>query len=191
MTIFQEDAELLRAFRAGETAALERVYWWYVDAVANIVRHGTVIGGASARAWGSEHSDLVQETFARAFSERARLAYDGLRAYRPYLLTICRNLLVDHARRKGRQLELDENIERLAESTPNDDDDWAEPEVVATVRRYIQELDPELLDVYRQRYVAGVSQAACANALGLSRQTVRTLEKRLREGLRRALKTIS
>ena len=42
----------------------------------------------------------MQEAFRRAFEERARSAYDGLRPYRRYLLTITRNLVIDQLRKQ-------------------------------------------------------------------------------------------
>jgi len=166
--LFVDKPELLRAFRAGERDALERVYWAYVDAVAQVARYGARLGeraavtGAPREDWG----DLVQETFSRAFGERARLAYDGLRPYRPYLLTICRNLLAEGARRRGGALPAHE---------------------LAVVEKYVAGLEARLAAVYRQRYIAGATQEEAARALGLSRQQLRTLEEKLRRGLRRAL----
>jgi DNA-directed RNA polymerase specialized sigma24 family protein len=48
-------------------------------------------------------------------------------------------------------------------------------------------LSPELKKVHEAMYVQGLSQREAAAALGLGRQVVRTLESRLREGLRAAL----
>lgn len=46
---------------------------------------------------------LVQNTFVRAFSPSARAAYDGLRPFGSYLVTIARNLLIDEARARNRE----------------------------------------------------------------------------------------
>jgi RNA polymerase sigma factor (sigma-70 family) len=193
LPIFADKPELLRAFRAGDTAALEAVYWAYVDAVAHVVRRGAALAsdahvrGAPVEDWG----DLVQETFTRAFAERARLAYDGLRPYRPYLLTICRNLLADWMRRRGRELPTDFADEAVAQPSgeaPSEPAATLAPGELAVVEQFLAGLDGALADVYRQRYVVGASQEEAARALGLSRQRVRTLEAKLRDGLRRALK---
>src|SRR6478672_2492853 len=85
------DRELLSAFRAGERAALERVYLAYVDDVFRLIAVGFERNP-------HEQRSLVQDVFVRAFSDRARLGFDGIRPYRPYLLTIARNVLVDRAR---------------------------------------------------------------------------------------------
>src|SRR5882724_2428304 len=104
MTFFRGHPDLLQAFRAGQREVVEQVYWAYVDRVERIVRYGfhsvpmqRHVSGVPA----SEVADLVQEVFVRAFRESARLSYDGLRDYAPFLGTIARNVLVDSARRRG------------------------------------------------------------------------------------------
>jgi RNA polymerase sigma-70 factor (ECF subfamily) len=187
MPFLRGDAALLARFRAGDRAALERVYWAYVDRVETVVRHGFQIlreGGATQipGVGPSEVGDLVQETFVRAFAERARLAYDGLRDYAPFLSTIARNLLVDRARKQGRELQLDD-LAQLDAAAPPPDEPYADEPTMKAVKEYLESLSPELRGVHEQRYGRGVSQEEAARALGLSRQQIRTLEKRLRDGL--------
>lgn len=177
MTVFVGRPELLARFRAGERPALEEVYFAYVDIVAYVVRQ-------TFR--GAEAADLIQETFTRAFAERARLAYDGLRPYKPFVLTICRNLVVDEARKRGRELVVEEPPETLPADGAHDPE-WADPATVAAVERYIAGLEPKLRALYEERYVKDRSQNEAAAALGLTRQKVRTLEDKLRRGLERAL----
>ena len=104
MTVFEENQELLLAFREGTREALTRVYQHYVDEVARGVRRGFFLGEGRERIPGAPDDqaqrELVQEVFLRAFSEKARNAYDGLRPFRPYLMRIVRNLLIDYWRRR-------------------------------------------------------------------------------------------
>jgi RNA polymerase sigma-70 factor, ECF subfamily len=179
VTIFVERPGLLPRFRRGERAALEEIYFAYVDLVAFVVRQS---------AHGAHAADLIQETFARAFAERARLGYDGLRPYRPFLLTIARNLLVDDARKRGRELVVEDPPEPLP-SEGAADPEWADADTVAVVERYVAGLDARLRALYEERYVKDRSQNEAAAALGLTRQKVRTLEEKLRRGLERALAT--
>lgn len=178
LSLFLDHPELLRPFRAGEAPALERTYYTYVDLVSAVVRRRAVWPSGAPSA---DHADLVQETFIRAFADKARQAYDGLRQYRPLLLTICRNAIVDWARRGGRDAPeaLDEDVP--VEAEPID------PLVAARVDAFLGGLDPLLRGVYEQRYVEDASQEDAARALGLTRQKLRTLEQRLRDGLAAAL----
>ncbi len=84
---------VLAGFRAGSHEALTVVYRSHLDEIAELVRRGFQLdrtSGASVRGLTSpaEQCDLIQETFARAFSSAARQAYDGLSPYRWYLLRI-------------------------------------------------------------------------------------------------------
>jgi RNA polymerase sigma-70 factor (ECF subfamily) len=176
------DAQLLASFRRGDRAALERVYWECVDEVERSVRRGIAAVRLQAKGLGAADArDLVHETFARAFEERARLAYDGLRPYLPFLCTIARNLVIDLARKQGREITV-EDLDAMAES-PEPELPYAEPEVMRAVESYLANLPPELRGVHERRYVIGETQEAAARALGLSRQQIRTLERRLRDGL--------
>lgn len=189
MSFFLGRPDRLRGFRAGQREIAEQVYWTYVDRVEGIVRYGFHLATSRQRVSGapiSEIADIVQEVFARAFSESARLAYDGTRSYAPFLDTIARNVLIDWARRRGRSVEL--SVEEL-ESVPEPEPEvaWADEDTMREVRAYLSTLSGDLRSVHEQRNVLGRSQADAATALGITRQRLRTLESRLREGLKRAL----
>jgi RNA polymerase sigma-70 factor (ECF subfamily) len=186
VSFLRTDTALLAGFRRGERDALERVYWAYVDRVEHVVQRGFQLlrqGGAiqvdGVRS--ADVADLVQETFTRAFAERARLAYDGLRDYAPFLVTITRNLLVDRARKRGREITFD-GLEDL-EPAAVPEEEYADDATMRAVAEYLAALPADLRGIHEQRYVRCVSQEEAARALGLSRQQVRTLEKRLRDGL--------
>jgi RNA polymerase sigma factor (sigma-70 family) len=185
MPIFRAQPGLLPRFRQGDRVALEAVYWAYVDKVSGVVRHRLRAAGLRPRP--EDAADLVHDVFARAFSAPARDAFDGLRDYGPYLLTLCRNLVADWARRQGREIAVeDDEIEALAPpSVP--DDEGLDPGTAALVREYLAGLDPGLRALQEARYQRGLSQEDAARTLGLSRQAVRTLEQKLRKGLGRAL----
>ncbi len=192
MPLLSKDPALLKRFRRGEPRALEEVYWAYVDRVERAVRFGFASSSiAKARVPGGhadEIADLVQETFARAFTERARMSYDGLREYGPFLVTIARNLLVDRARKSGREIPLNtfDGME-LDVPGPIADEPVADDRTLKATHEYLAALPADLRAVHEQRYVECVSQEEAARRLGLSRQNVRTLEQRLREGLVRHL----
>ena len=193
MTLFRDRPELLAAFRRGDRSALVEVYWAYIDRVERLIRAGwrTPKGDRADPPRREDVADLIQETFARAFAERARLAFDGLREFGPYLATIARNLLVDWARRQGREIPVDFDEDELAAAATEVFDDvdtrWADGATVRVVQEYLSALPPELADVHRERYIHSRSQRDAAAALGISRQQLRTREKRLRDGLRRRL----
>jgi RNA polymerase sigma-70 factor (ECF subfamily) len=191
MPLLREDPALLDAFRRGERDALARVYWAYIERVERVVRYGYAVAARGVRVPGAgrqEIVDLVQEAFARAFAPGARAAYDGDRDYGAYLATIARHVLVDWARKRGREVTVDAVPDSPDEAAP-EAEPWADPATMKVVEEYLASIDEPLRSVHRERYERGLSQEAAARALGLSRQQLRTREARLREGLARALAT--
>jgi RNA polymerase sigma-70 factor (ECF subfamily) len=194
MTIFRGRADLLQQFRDGNPAALEMIYRTYVGRVVGLIRHGFQGATSAGRPAGpprrsEDLGDLVQETFLRAFAPGARQGFDGVREYGPYLITVARNVVVDWARRQGREVPTEwPAIETLMDRAAGNPDAEVEPRVSGVVEDYLAELPPELRAVHQVRYERGFSQVEGAAALGITRQALRTLENKLRTGLRRALK---
>ncbi len=191
MTIFTCNEDLLVRFRAGDHDALCTVYRHYVDGAETLLRRCLAAGGGS---WGlspsSDLSDILQDVFVKAFSAPARLAYDGRREYRPFLLTIARRTLIDHLRSVPRRIRSDRNaIDGLIAVDPYAEDPvpWADPQTILLAERYVAALSDPEREVYVERYVRCRSQGHSALALGLTRQRVRTIEGKLRSGLARAL----
>jgi RNA polymerase sigma-70 factor, ECF subfamily len=192
----EQDRELLAGFRAGKSDVLARVYHALVDDVFKLVALGFVTANGAIRGERDpdEQRAIIQEVFVKAFGERARMGYDGVRPYRPYLLTIARNVMIDRARQRsseqGRASEID--VDAIIAS------DAAIPGVVeesdeqqrlrARTAAYIEGLDAELKKIVALRFEQELSQEDVAAELGITRRRVRTLEARVIKGLRRFLK---
>ena len=202
MSIFENNRELLDRFRGGDRAALVEVYEAYVDDVATLARrgftmeaHGHVyVAGFDAQ----DEYELVQDTFLRAFGDKARISFDGLRPYRPFLLRITKNLMIDRLRARraqGRQGGVGDIDEVLESNTavaviedPAEDLHW--DELSAKTADFLAELDQEARDVIRLRFEDDLSQDAVAERLGCSRRRVRTLEARVQKRLQRHLRKL-
>lgn len=178
------------SIRLGERAAIERVYRDHRGDVERAVRNGL---RRASKLSAANVSDVVQEVFAKAFSERVRVRYDGTRPFAPYLQRIAGSVLADWLRRARRQIACDIDLDIIEcddESAcagcgtfPQDLQDMA--------RRYILTLDSDLRKIHEVRFVAGASQLDAARSLGISRQRLRTLERKLVEGLRQELQSAS
>jgi RNA polymerase sigma factor (sigma-70 family) len=183
---------LLARFRAGERDALGEVYDAYVETVGNLVRHGFQLqkaesGSGRVTVSPQDYLDVVHEIFAKAFSATARQGYDGLRDYAPYLAMITRNAMIDWLRRRGVVAQNPELLDQLPAPPREEAAPWEDPATLAVVERYLAGLPEELKRLHQLRYRDGLSQDAAADALGVSRQNLRTLEARLRRGLAEAL----
>jgi RNA polymerase sigma factor (sigma-70 family) len=202
--IFLQNRALLDQFRRGERQALEQVYRAYFDQVYRLARHGFVTStGARARPLEREDDrmDFVQDVFVKAFAERSRQAYDGLRPYRPFLLQTARNLRIDQLRKSGRELGegealgaghvdidalIDGGDEVQAPDAVEGDAQWQL--LVRTTSDILSSFDAETRTFAELRFVKELSQADVAAELGVTRRKVRTLESRLFAGVKRLLR---
>lgn len=203
MTIFADNRDLLDRFRRGDRDALAAVYYRYVDEVATLARRGFTIessGHVYVRGLDADgERELVQETFLKAFAEKARLAYDGVSPYRPYLLRITKNLMIDRYRAaQHATVELDEtgvgDIDQLlatnaelAAGTEPEDLHWKSLRIATT--EYVATLDDESRQLVALRFVDERSQDETAMHMKCSRRRVRTVEERVIAGLRKALQS--
>lgn len=197
--IFLENRELLDRFRRGDKQALLETYRFYVRDVSRFLTRGFSFDsdgkGCSFRGFrgGYEIEAAIQEVFRRAFEERARLAYNGIDPYRPYLLRIARNAVINDLKsrhpilfrfRVGRpviiettpEMDIDENVS--AERTP--EELLETREVSELVAAFKAKLDARSLDVFRARFEEGLSAEEAAKQLGLTRSKVRTSESKMR-----------
>jgi RNA polymerase sigma factor (sigma-70 family) len=196
--VFENKRDLLDRFRAGHRDALAAVYEHYIDDVARLVRIGftvTTIEGpvriAGAADVDTEH-EVLQETFVKAFAPAARLGFDGLRPYRPFLVRIAQNVMIDRFRRRrrdpGRPLEAEDARDRAVaiEGDPGDSLHWRQ--LSSHAAAFIAELDDEARRFVALRFEDDLSQEEVAAVMGVSRRRVRTLEERVSRGLERALR---
>jgi RNA polymerase sigma factor (sigma-70 family) len=200
MSIFDHNRELLDRFRRGDRAALAEVYEHYVDDVALVARRGfTMESAGHAYIRGADlegEHELVQDTFVKAFSARARASFDGLRPYRPFLLRITKNLMIDRFRARRNPAaapvgELDELLDAGELATgPDPEDDLHWRELSEATAAFVAALDAEAREVIRLRFESELSQDVVAAQLGCSRRRVRTVEHRVQAGLKRHLRRL-
>lgn len=201
MSFLRDDVELLAAFRRGQRQALSKVYDHYAPEVATLIRRGFATKNpSSTRVPGisepQDQCDLLQDTFIRAFSEKARQRYQGTSPFRCYLFAIAKNLMIDDLRRTNVRREvagdvgdIDVIIHRNAPFVPEDPADglhWRKQRQVTI--GFMGALDPEQRRISELRFDEGWTQEETAKQLGVSRRRVRTLEAGLLKGLRRHLK---
>jgi len=150
------------------------------------------VGAAGARFAGFEdlalRENIVQEVFVRAFSERARLAYDGIRAYRNYLFAIAKHLVIDELRTRKRQyVTFDERDREDGETEisvdPATDPSvlWDHQEVAAIVDEFVDSLQEEERKIFTCRFRDGLSIEATVATLGLTEHHIKRAERSIRK----------
>jgi len=190
---FPEDRALLDAFRRGDRAALTRVYRAYSPRVLAYLSRGFRVradGATTGARVGPLDLDAAhQETFVRAFSDRVRQAYDGLRPYEGFLLAIARSAAVDTLRSAGKlarnsvPLEEAPELQSLVAEHTSPEDSALAAELRVLVGRFLARLSPDERRFADFRFVERLSQEVAGASLGLSRQEARTCEARLKRAL--------
>lgn len=187
-----QDRPLLDAFRRGEKKALEEVYRHYAPTLSRQILAGLQIEASGQRlraepnGW-CDAEAILQETFTRAFSQKARESYDGLRPYSGFLLGVARNVLLDeyrkHRRTSARFVPLEEEHLRAndlrSEPPPSPEQQVAHQQERALVLEFLQTCTPEELEIYRARYDEGLSQEAAAAKCQTTRMKLRVIEQHL------------
>jgi DNA-directed RNA polymerase specialized sigma24 family protein len=67
------------------------------------------------------------------------------------------------------------------------DEPWNDSRILGVTEEFVAALQPPLRELYRHRFVDGLTQLATARAMGLSGQRIRTLENELLDSLRRSV----
>lgn len=195
MDLLTDNRPLLDAFRRGESDAMRQVFDANVDRVTVLIRRGYLLADARGRVLPpldqEIERDLVQEVFARAFTSKARLSYDGLRPYQPFVLQIARNVLADHWRKRGREQSVamePEQLEQLLDQVEQEPERAADEllefkELAAATRAFVQQLDQLQKDIVTIRFEKGIGQRDAARALGITRWKLRSLEDGIRKRL--------
>jgi RNA polymerase sigma-70 factor (ECF subfamily) len=194
MGILRDNAELLQAFRRGDRAALDAVYCEYAEQLLVMLKEGFAIESLGKRylfegyrePWHLESA--AQEIFTRAFSQKARTAYDGLRPYKNYLFTIARNYVVDLFRKKQKRfIPLEEIPEPKREDIELTEKGHADPEGLAVshemevlVQQFVTALDAFEKELFGLRFTSGMSVEACAKKAGVTEYRVKRTEKKIK-----------
>ena len=181
---------MLEEYRRGDRATLEALYRHCSPMVLRALSFGFGVRNKGARGT-LQVSPLDldaahQETFVRVFGESARLHYDGLKPFEPYVLAIARSAAIDVLRAQGKV-----HSETIALGDLDTDqtlvDPGASPEMLAlqaeaeaVVRGFLATLTPGDLRFATARFIDGLSQEGAGALCGLSRQEARTKEAKLK-----------
>ena len=202
MTLLIENDGLLESFRRGSSEALTQVYRHYVKEVAWLVQRGFILKGQHQvnipGVYNPElEQELVQEIFFRAFSEKGRVSYDGQRPYRPYLLQIAKNVVIDHWRSHDKEVaHTDDDIDNLLleESIINPLTDGDQESALlwksqlSATREFLSTLNDMHREFVRLRFEERKSQPELAKTFQVTRWKVRVMEKKVLTRLERYLK---
>ena len=189
-----QERQLLDAFRLGERRALEEVYRHYAPMLSRQLLAGVQIEASGQRLKAIPHGwcdieVIVQETFTRAFTQKVRASYDGLRPYSGFLLGVARFVLLDAHRKHRQELARFVPLEDESIQDPRGEPQESPEELAASkeerdlILEFLSSCTEEELAVYRLRYEEGLSQDAAAKRCQTTRMKLRVIEQHLLKGL--------
>ncbi len=201
MTWLVENKDVLKGYRDGRQQAWSLIYDHYAGDLRRFVSMGFSFEsrGKGFRFQGFSNpldvDDVIQESFVRAFSESARLNYDGLHSFQNYLFAIARNVIIRDFRKVTRVVSLEEEKGGeagaeigLGEPEPGAEQQLISHELVQLIREFQQSLSHYDQGFFEQRFRKQLSQDDTAKRMRISRAKVRTIERRVRRKLVRFLK---
>jgi RNA polymerase sigma-70 factor, ECF subfamily len=179
MSMTIDDTATIRAFRHGDEGAFDTVV---AEHRQELLRHARrrVTDDATAE-------DLVQETFVRAYRSFGRLPDDS--RVRPWLHQILRNVCIDDAHRRRRELD---KLDRLTVEWSRTSSDGPEDTLgldidSAALNAAMTALPHSHRDAFVQRVVDGLGYDEIATLEGVTEPNARARVSRARTALRRAL----
>jgi len=163
---------------AREQAAFGELYDRYLDRVYRYVFYRT---GTRTDA-----EDLTEQTFLQAWAAIERFRWQG-KPFLAWLYTVAHNLVIDWRRRSDQSQSLDDAerpIDVESPSAARELVDWIDAELLADA---IKRLTPEQQQVIILKFIDGFDTARVAQIMDKRDGTVRALQLRALQSLRRHL----
>lgn len=128
--------------------------------------------------------EIVQIVFLRLLELHRSGKYAEDMALGGYLVAIARNETWDVLASRKRETMVPEVSDVMVGTRAAEFEDNVE---IATLQAYLATLPVTLKQVFTLRFVEGFSQSQACAAIGISRQSLRTLEERIKDGGIRAI----
>jgi RNA polymerase sigma-70 factor (ECF subfamily) len=152
----EDETTIVEAARAGDASAFAQLYRRYVRAVYRY--HYSRVGSAA------DAEDLTSRTFLAALEAMPRYRHRG--RFGAWIFGIAYRKAMDHFRRRRNQEPLDEGS--MTQDGPDPSGQLAQAQNLQRLARRLEELPAEQQELLRLRYVADLSFADIARAIGKS-----------------------
>ncbi|MEM7156856.1 MAG: sigma-70 family RNA polymerase sigma factor [Myxococcota bacterium] len=172
---WNEDAELLEAWRGGDARAGRTLHQRHVGAVTRFFEKKV----------GQGHEDLVQMTFLRLIEGRDRVR-EGI-AVRAFVMGIARNVLLEHIRRRATDDRVEPQIDEMPSSMPSPVAVIGRGVDERRVREALQRLPETHRRVLELFYWQGMHAGKIAEVMGISHSAMRSRLVKARGLLRAAM----
>lgn len=160
---------ILRAAH-GDKVAFGSLYETYLEAIYRYIHYRI--------SHEQEAEDLTEEVFLRAWKTLPRMKKESeIKNFRSWIYRIARNLVIDHYRKKDKDVTLD-HTDNLQGFEREPDEAVIEKEVNVSLRDAVQKLDEPFKEVLIHRFVNGLSHAETSKVMGLKENHIRVLQYR-------------
>jgi RNA polymerase sigma-70 factor (family 1) len=176
----QQDIELVRRFKLGDTKAFEEIYRKYA---------ASLTGFASSKLSSLEEArDLIHDLFVQFWTDRGKLQITT--SLKSYLFAITRHRIIDHIRRNV----VHEHYSIMIQTLSNESENRLERNLEAkdlrgALEKMINNLPPRTRKIYQLSREENLTISSIAKLLNISDQTVKnqlsTALKYLRNSLAR------
>ena len=130
-----------------------------------------------------EAEDVVQETMMKVWSRRDD--WDGIENIEAYCLTICRNLALDHIRKKGNNNEsIEQKHYDSPDRTSNPDELMIQKDRLQLVRNLVNQLPEKQRSCMQLRDFEGKPYKEIATILGITEEQVKVNIFRARQNIK-------
>ena len=175
-----EASQLLEAAARGEARAAEALAPWVYEELRRLARH--YLGRSPEHTL--QPTALVHEAYLKLADPRSADARSQTH-FRAIAAVAMRQVLVDHARSRGREKRGGdrERVTLVSAIHPAPEASW-DAEALESALSRLAVLDPRATRVVEMRFFAGMSEEEVAEALGVSDRTVRNDWRMARAWLR-------
>ncbi|MEN3361784.1 MAG: polymerase sigma-70 factor, subfamily [Mycobacteriales bacterium] len=161
---------LVRAAQAGDPEAFGRIYDRYLDLVFRYAYHR--LGDRTLA------EDITSETFVRALRRLDSLQYQG-RDIGAWLVTITRNLILDHLKSSRYRMEVvTDDLRQADRATEGPEAAVLDRLANATLLRCVRQLGAEQQECVVLRFLQGLSVAETAVIMGKNEGAIKALQHR-------------
>lgn len=172
------EAHLLLRLASGEQDAFRQIFERYWDQVYAV---GLKISKSPELA-----KDLAQETFMKVWHQRAQLK--DVTNFRAYLNVLSRNLAIDHLRKKVFTVENEDYLlHYFQEETMASTGDAEYKELEQILHEAVNELPPQMQQVFRLSRYEGLSHAEIAARMNITPVTSKSYMVRALAAIRKHL----
>lgn len=177
------ELDVIKQAQKGNSESFGQIYDIFADALFRYIR--TKVQSKQ------QAEDLLQETFLKVWRGLPKLKVDEGLKFRPWLYRVAANCVNDHFRKiysRPESLELDENLEVTDSRSPatemiiNSD--------IETIKAAMEKLPAQYKEIIELRFVQDIDAQECAKILNKNPVSVRVLQYRALESLKKLLKNI-